>query len=441
MTSQLKYLDFDLHIWKDGDRYMAEVRNSPAGATDAVKLRWPFGLDAHEFLMLKLENAILKGRGYRHGPLSSEESVLREFGGDVFRAVFIDSNDIAERFAASLRIAQEKADRVQGLRLRLRVEPPELAMLPWEYMFDESARDRDGLQNFLCLRNLSPLVRFIDAAAPLLHKGLQGPLRILGMIANPGGDWEMLDTEAERDRIAEALKSIPKSQVQLEWVRGGSWDNLFDIVRRREHHIFHFIGHGGTDAYIDVDGQTRRAGFVVMHDGLGGAAKVSASRLGIVLGESSLRLAVLNCCDSGRGGNSLSSTGAALVNAGVPLTVAMQFAISDGAAARFAGMFYKSLVSGEPVERALTDARRFMSYESALEWGIPVLFARSGANVQFEVKLAEAKPIGVRPGYVQLDAAFVESTSSPATSASPSTQAAREALRKLFAKNQLSSTE
>jgi hypothetical protein len=406
------YPNFDLYISKEGDRYMAEVRDSPAGVTGKVALNWPFGPDAHEYLMLRLENAILKGRGYRHGPLTSEEKMLREFGSDVFRAVFRDSDSVARRFATSLDKVEARPDKFLGLRLRLHVEPPELARLPWEYMFDASTRDHEALQNFLCLRNRSPLVRFLDVDGPGKPWSLTGPLKILCMIANPRGEWEPLDTEGERHRIEEALSSMPNTQVKADWVLGGTLDDLFEKLRRREHHIFHFIGHGGTDTYVDGNGQSHPQGFVVMHDGLGGATKVSASRLAFLLSDSSIRLAVLNCCDSARGGNSLSSTGAALVNAGVSLAVAMQFAISNGAAARFAGMFYKSLVSGEPVERALTDSRRFMSTESALEWGIPVLFAPAGASLEFEVKLPKADAV-------------------PALATSPKTEA-QQALRQLF---------
>jgi hypothetical protein len=242
-------LDFDLDISREGDRYMAEVRDSPAGPSEKVALRWPFGTEPHDMLLLKLENAILKARGYRSGgPLTSEEEILREFGSDVFRAVFRDSESVALKFAASLDKVQGMGDEVGGLRLKLRVTPPELAMLPWEYMFDASTRDADALQNYVCLRNRSPLVRFLNVAGPLTTLRVNGPLRVLGMIANPGdADWKPLDTEAERHRVEAAFTDIPKSVVHFEWVRGGSPDDLFDSMQQRSWHIFHFIGHGGTD--------------------------------------------------------------------------------------------------------------------------------------------------------------------------------------------------
>jgi len=416
MTAAMRYLDFDLTLTREGDQYMAEVRNSPAGPSQKVPLQWPFGIESHEILMLRLENAILKGRGYRSGgPLSPEEKILQEFGSDVFRTVFRDSGSVATKFANSIDVIKPP----DGLRLVLRVDPPELAILPWEYMFDRSTRDDNG--NYLCLRNASPLVRFLNAARPLAALHLNGPLRILGMIANPATtEWRRLDTEDERHRIEEALKDIPKTALHLEWVRGGSPDDLFDMMQRDSWHIFHFIGHGGADRYVEENGKVRSEGFVVMQDGLGGAVKVSASHLGMMLqNDGALRLAVLNCCDSGRGSGGFSSVGAALVNSDVPIAVAMQYAITDGAAARFAGSFYTSLVAGQCVERALTAARIYMRLQSNIEWGIPVLFTRTGSCVLFEIETRGAGDAEIRPA--------------PADATVPAYRTqARDELRRLF---------
>jgi hypothetical protein len=68
------------------------------------------------------------------------------------------------------------------------------------------------------------------------------------------------------------------------------------------------------------------------------------------------------------------------------MAIAMQFGISDRAAARFPGMFYASLMEGDPVERALTVARRYMHIGAYLEWGVPVLFTRSGSCVLVDVQ-------------------------------------------------------
>jgi hypothetical protein len=434
MPTRPAYLDFDLLIRREGDRYIAEVRGSPSGTTDRVPLKWPFGTDSHEVLRLKLENATLKGRGYRSGgPMSNEEAILHQFGKDVFGAVFRDSGDVAQKFASSLDDVRKRGDEVAGLRLKLRVEPPELASLPWEYMFDEKKKNPNLLENYLCLRHKSPLVRFLEVEVddPDASLMVNGRLRVLGMIANPGSEeWEKLDTEAERHGIEEALKES-KADVDFQWVTGGTLDDLHRSVRRGSWHVFHFIGHGGTDYYLTEEGETRGEGYVVMQDGLGGAVKVMASQLALTLGgDAGLRLAVLNCCESGSG--SLTSVGAALVNSSVPMAVSMQFPITNGSASRFAGTFYESLVQGLPVERALTEARIFVRAKSNVEWAIPVLFTRAGSCVLFDVQ----PPNDTQAVPAPTATATPIATAAPAPAAAPTTNTETQA-RKALAQEEL----
>jgi len=419
MPNVTQYLDFDLSLTREGNEYMAEVRDSPAGGTARVALRWPFGTEPHEMLLLKLENAILKGRGYRAGPLTSEEKVLREFGSEIFRAVFRDSEDVARKFTSSL--DNIRSQQGLGLRLVLRVEPPELAMLPWEYMFEQSkAKDSDG--NYLCLRDVSPLVRYLNVAGSRKNPPVDGTLRILGMIANPATDeWKWLDAEAERRRIAQALK-IPRPEVELRWVPGGSIDDLFEMMQRETWHVFHFIGHGGTETYVDEAGQPHTEGFVVMQDRQGGAVKITASDLALMLDSNDeLKLTVLNCCESGRSTGGFSSIGAALVTSSTPMAVAMQYAISDGSASCFAGAFYGSLIAGQCVERALTAARKRIKFESNVEWGIPVLFTRTTPSALIEIDVRRADASSEPPAAV------------PAMAAAPTQRVqALQELRRLF---------
>jgi len=413
-----RYLDFDLEIWREGDQYKAEVRQSPAGPSERVLLKWPFDYSdtERENLLLRLENAVLKGRGRRSGPASTEEKVLREFGAEVFRAVLKESESVGEKFRSSLDLVARDSD-VAGLRVKLKVDPPELAALPWEYMFDESGR-KDGSVPYLCLRNRSPILRFIGKKDAGGKVRTNGPLRILAMVANPGGEWARLDTEAERRSIDDAWKAISNAAIELRWVPSGKLDDLQEMMLLGPWHIFHFIGHGGTDLYADTDGQMVSEGFVVMEDGAGGAAKVPAADLALMFeGERHLRLAVLNCCESGRG--TFSSAGAELVRSGVSAAIAMQYAITNGAAARFAGMFYKSLAAGLSVERALTEARRHVRTQSDVEWGIPVLFARSDSSLAFDLSPATASPAPAAPAVKP-------------TNASIDRARAQEELRRLF---------
>src|SRR5690242_18637738 len=159
------YLDFDLRIWAEGDHYMAKVDDSPVGRSPAVRVNRPFPDVSREELLLRLENAVLKGIGLHRG--SREEKVLREFGAEVFKLVF-RAPAIERQFRSSLDRAREQGDSIEGLRLKLTVEPPELAVLPWEYVYD------DLTESYLCLDNQSPLVRYLEVprpAPPLAVKG------------------------------------------------------------------------------------------------------------------------------------------------------------------------------------------------------------------------------------------------------------------------------
>ena len=98
-------------------------------------------------------------------------------------------------------------------------------------------------------------------------------------------------------------------------------------------------------------------------------------------GQHSLRLVMLNSCESGRGDGHRGYTNAAeaLVRRGVGCVLAMQHAISDPAAVRFAKAFYDAVAAWTPVDLAATTARYAVKRRGpgSLEWGSPVLYLRS----------------------------------------------------------------
>jgi hypothetical protein len=423
-----RYLDFDLHVWSEGDHFAVQVTHSPVGRSERVELRWPFG-ESIEVVLLRIEYAVLKSqmRGMRGGPMSADEKILRDFGSSMFKAVFKDDERIARRFNGSLDYVEAQRGKIGGLRVKLTIEPPELSMLPWEYVFDESFHD--PLQSYLCLRSRSPFVRFLDIGDMQAFETLQPPLKILGMIANPGGAWEALDVEAERNRIDQAIDQVgDKSRIKFRWVKGDTPELLQMALEEDDWHVFHFIGHGGTDVYTDAEGKQRSEGYVVFADGLGGAVKVSPSQLALRLQDSGrLRLAVLNCCESGR------HAGAALVRSGLPSVVAMQFKVSNDAAVRFASVFYASLLSGKSVEKALTAARVTLQLYCGVEWATPVLFTRIAPDVLFDAALD--RDTGAPSAPASGIAAPILPAQAPLSAAPPASrkQLAQDELRRMFA--------
>ncbi len=125
------YLEFELSIWAEGARYYARVTDSPAGPSEPVPLVSFFENRARvETLLLRVENAMLRGNSRIRGPLSIEARTLREFGHSVFDIVLRQAQPIALNYAQSQDKAAER--KASGLRLSLRIQEPEVAQLPWE---------------------------------------------------------------------------------------------------------------------------------------------------------------------------------------------------------------------------------------------------------------------------------------------------------------------
>jgi CHAT domain-containing protein len=112
---------------------------------------------------------------------------------------------------------------------------------------------------------------------------------------------------------------------------------------------------------------------------------------------------VLSTCESGwRDYEDFSWSGvaAALLRAGIPVVVGMQFTISDAAAIAFSGAFYRAIARGLSVDEAVGHGRAAMTNEALLDldvglddglvpdpggegdnflsdFGLPVLYTRS----------------------------------------------------------------
>lgn len=85
---------------------------------------------------------------------------------------------------------------------------------------------------------------------------------------------------------------------------------------------------------------------------------------------------------------------AALLKAGIPAVVAMQFTIQDKLAAAFDAAFYRALVAGFTVDEAVALGRAAIRVEAAgsavRDWGVPVLYLRAPGGRVFNPVSDEA---------------------------------------------------
>lgn len=380
----MDYLNFDLRIdTPNADGYPVRVTSSPAGEAGA-SLQLAFDGD---FLRSLESLEALRGAGTSlrgttvatpPAPAADEIALARSLGGALFDGLFLP--EIRARYRSSLADARQEGKR---LRVRLRVEAPELALLPWEYLYDADAGDHVNL-----LRE-TPVSRYLEMGRPADALTIQPPIRILGMIASPG-DLPRLDAAQEQQRMIEAIDHLLDARtVQLEWVKGQSWQALNAALQAGEWHIFHFIGHGDFDPALGE-------GRIALVDEAGGDSHfLSATQLGRLFdAHPSLRLAVLNACEGARASeqNLFSSAAAVLARRGVPAVVSMQYPISDRAAIEFSRAFYDALARGLAVDEAVQESRLAISMAAGVsaEWATPVLHMRAPDGVLLRVDLAGA---------------------------------------------------
>ncbi len=373
VAKKMDYLDFEIEIGiGEGRIYPVAVVRSAAGEAREA-MRFPFDELALENQLLALQNALLRSGGKHRQILLPEEQTVQKFGRALFTSLF--SGEVGKRYAVSQLAARSQG---KGLRLKLRILSPELAALPWEFLYDP------GGSEYLCLSSTTPIVRYLELAQPPQPLLVTPPLSILGVVSSPK-DLPQLDIEREKQRLEKAIEDLrAHGLVELTWLPGQTWYHLQRAMRRGPWHILHFIGHGGFDAHTEE-------GLIALENEEGKAHQLSATLLGRLLADHRfLRLVVLNSCEGARGSEHdvFSSTATMLVRRGIPAVLAMQYAITDRAAIELSRAFYEALADGLPVDTAVSEARKAISFgiTNTLEWGTPVLYMRSADGVLFEMK-------------------------------------------------------
>ncbi|MFN3981447.1 MAG: CHAT domain-containing protein [Caldilinea sp.] len=358
--------DFELQIDPgDGVRYTVAVLRSPAGAARGV-MTFPFDRSALDMQLAGLEQALLDGS------TAGDVELVQHFGAVLFDALI--QGDVRTAYDRSRQLTSA-AD--QGLRLKLRILAPELLTVPWEFLFDTRSRE------FIALSRHTPVMRYLELLLPDPDFAVTPPLRILGVVAAPN-DLPPLDVARERRLLEQALrKQLDNGQIDLVWLERATWRDLQDALQQGPWHILHYSGHAFFDARVGE-------GALVMTDETDAAWLLSATQLGRLLADHrSLRLTVLNACEGARGDEQspFSSVAATLVQSGLPAAVAMQYAISDAAAAAFADQFYGALADRLPVDAAVSEGRKAVDLAApgTAEWGTPVLFSRAADGMIWQI--------------------------------------------------------
>ena len=343
---------FDLLIGLRGAHgYPVTVIRAPAGDARGVCQLDPARPDLQAALR-RLENG------------SGDGAFLTNFGRRLFEALF--AGDILSLFRGSLGQARGQG---KALRVRLRLEPPELAALPWEYLYDPQQ------DCFLAISPETPLVRYLPLPGPTRPTAVSPPVRVLVVISAPS-DGPPLDVAQEQSIIQEALREwVDQGLVQLRTLERGVVAEISQVMREFRPHVFHFIGHG-----LFEDDQA----CVLLEDEDGGALPTDERAFReFFLGLPDIRLAVLNACQTASVSSTRPLVGLAprILQRYLSAVVAMQYPLTADIALIFSREFYRGLALGYPLDAAMAEARKGIFLEvggDTPDWGIPVLFLRAG---------------------------------------------------------------
>ena len=356
------YLDFDVWIDQKAEGlYRVKAWSGAAGFEATASFALPATLAAGRL-------GGLAGGALRGGPPGTADiadgASPEQAGGELFRTVF--QGELLKAFQGCL----AKARGGPGMRIRLRLnDVPQLADLPWEYLYDAEGH------GFLALSNRTPVVRYLELSEGLDTLLVEPPLRILAVISTPQGYRELAEADAEWRRLNAALAPLRKSgRIEVERLEPPTAEALEARLRTgRPVHVLHFVGHGGFS-------ELRGEGVLVFEDAAGKGAPVSGPSLAYLLQDHpSLRLAVLNACNGARASHESPFAGTAqvLVQHGVPAVIAMQSEVMDETACGFAEKFYRALAAGLPIDACVGEVRRALAAEHNPEWGTPALYLRA----------------------------------------------------------------
>ena len=382
----IQYEDFSIKIEPQReDTYPVIVLRSPAGEGRS-SFRLPFDPDGLGDILVDLGQTVRSSsqRPTREAAPGATRTRPQQIGDQLFNALF--AGPVRSLLDQSLGMIRE---RQKGLRIKLHIDPEDaslarLASLPWELMYRKETRD------FLNLSRYTPILRYLDVQVPYVPLTLEPPLRILVVISSPT-DYARLNLEHEQAQIERSWAQ--QENVEVSFLETPTISALQDRLEREPFHALHYMGHGGFD-------RNSGSGVLLLEDESGFGIPVDGRTLGVLLRDvPTLQLVFLNACETARvtrqvGLDPFAGVAAAIVMAGVPAVVAMQFPISDVAAIRFAGRFYPLTALGEPVDYAVAEGRRAIrvAESDTMEWATPILFMRAPDGVLFRVSETHRPP-------------------------------------------------
>jgi len=244
--------------------------------------------------------------------------------------------------------------------------------LPWELIRDEQGflfQGAHGVRVRRSLPNRFPQEALVTAP----------PIRVL-MVSPRPDEAGYIDHRASALPLAEALTKLG-DLAEFKLLQPPTFPALEEELAHGRYHVVHFDGHGvydsekGLGALSFEDPADRRK-----------TAQITADKIAEVVRGHRVPLFFLDACQSAMAADDPSASVAGmLLECGVASVVAMSHTVLVETARRFVGVFYRELMGGTRVGRAMLAGQRALQQDSfrgnvlnvelrLQDWFVPVLF-------------------------------------------------------------------
>lgn len=361
------YGEIHLRFQSGFDSYRVGVTSSAAGSTSAETQ-----LDLSRSTLLELQRRITVALQQSRPHDAGIEDELERLGEQLYGAIFPMGPVHVVLTRALWDVLRSPEEQRHRLLVFLHFDPRDpktawLAEFPWDVLRVPLSPVRHAALD----RRLS-IARLLDVTPPPEPQPVVGPLKVL-LVRAGAQELGGLELGLEQDSIIEALSSI--SGIECRSLDMPRRLDLQRMLRDFNPHVLHLMGHGKVD-------EGTGSGWVYLRNDEGRPIPLRPRDLAEIVSGLSLRLVVLNACQSARGplsGDGDGSFAEALVSQGVGAVIAMQFTISDKAARVFAAEFYERLAKRATIDDAVTEGRLAMRMDvpDSFEWCTPTLYMRS----------------------------------------------------------------
>ena len=304
--------------------------------------------------------------------------LIKEVGRELHRLLFEQHSPVLNGYYRALgRVAKK-----QYLHLVFE-STRDLAGLPLEFLFSEESSDYLTLLHPLT-RQIRGVVMRRESISPEMLRRLVSSgerLRVLLLASNTKPRIDLIDKMGER--LADLLSRT--SWLDLTYVRteAATYSAVQEMLRGCEHHIVHYIGHGG---FHEGSPEQSSLFFWEGSNRSGSIKPMTGNELRFLLEDSDTRLFHLTCCEGTRTGGLVDlldddylGIADGIIQSGVPSVLGYRWQVPAVSAKKMALAFYRSILRRGSPEFALLDARRelAMCNKDDLTWASPILIVQS----------------------------------------------------------------